>query len=246
MIPKVIHYCWFGGKALPDDAKRCIASWQKFLPDYEIKRWDESNFDINAIRYTKEAYVAKKYAFVSDYARFVVLHKEGGLYFDTDVEVIGSMDDIIQAGAFLGVEKQSGVGIDVAPGLGMGAEPGNAMLGALIEAYKTFRFVNEDGTYCYKNIVQITTEYLLAHGLKNTEDIQTCCGFTIYPKEYFCPVDYTTRECKITLNTRAIHHYAESWVPRSTRLKNALSRIFGKDFMQWLVSLKSGLKSAKH
>lgn len=105
MIPKVIHYCWFGGNPLPEDAKKCIASWKKYLPDYEIKEWNESNFDVNCCPYVKEAYEAKKYAFVSDYARFHVLYQEGGLYFDTDVEVIKNMDCIIAAGNFMGFEK---------------------------------------------------------------------------------------------------------------------------------------------
>ena len=95
MIPKVIHYCWFGGKPLPASAQKCIDSWKKFLPGYEIVRWDESNFDVRAIPYISEAYDAGKYAFVSDYARFWVLYNFGGLYFDTDVEVIRPMDDII-------------------------------------------------------------------------------------------------------------------------------------------------------
>lgn len=111
-IPKVIHYCWFGGNPLPSLAEKCIASWRKYLPDYEIKRWDESNFDVNIIPYTKQAYEAKKYAFVSDYARFWILYNYGGLYFDTDVEVIRSMDDIIAAGPFMGCENSYKAGAE--------------------------------------------------------------------------------------------------------------------------------------
>lgn len=103
MIPKVIHYCWFGGNPLPKSAQKCIALWRKYLPDYEIKEWNENNFDVNIIPYTAEAYKAKKYAFVSDYARFWILYKYGGLYFDTDVEVIKNMDDIISKGPFMGL-----------------------------------------------------------------------------------------------------------------------------------------------
>ena len=94
-MEKVIHYCWFGGKPLPRSAEKCIASWKKFLPEFEIVRWDESNFDVNAIPYTREAYSAGKYAFVSDYARFWILYHNGGLYFDTDGEVINNLDDIL-------------------------------------------------------------------------------------------------------------------------------------------------------
>ena len=104
-IPKIIHYCWFGRSPLPELAKKCIASWRKYFPDYEIKEWNEDNFDVNSILYTSQAYQAKKYAFVSDYARFWILYMYGGLYFDTDVEVIRPMDDIIQRGPFMGCEK---------------------------------------------------------------------------------------------------------------------------------------------
>ena len=238
MIPKIIHYCWFGGKPLPKIAEKCIASWKKYLPEYEIRRWDESNFDVNMIPYTKEAYAAGKYAFVSDYARFWILYHYGGVYFDTDVEVIRPVDDILERGDFLGVESDRNGEITVNPGLGFAASKGSEAIWELLNLYRTFHFLNADGTHCLKNIVEITTEYLSARGLENTGEIQQCCGFTIYPKDYFCPIDYDTRELKITENTRTIHHYAESWVPRSTRFKNALSRLFGKRFMSCLVRIK--------
>ena len=106
MIPKIIHYCWFGGNPLPELAMKCIESWRTYFPDYEIKEWNEDNFDVNIIPYTKEAYENKKYAFVSDYARFWILYNHGGIYFDTDVEVIKKMDDIIEKGSFMGCEKK--------------------------------------------------------------------------------------------------------------------------------------------
>lgn len=239
MIPKIIHYCWFGGKPLPKSAEKCIASWKMYLPEYEIVRWDERNFDVNIIPYTKEAYAAGKYAFVSDYARFWILSHYGGVYFDTDVEVIRPMDYILGRGDFLGVESDRNGKITVNPGLGFAASKGSEPIGELLSLYRTFHFLNADGTLCLKNVVEITTEYLSARGLRNTDEIQHCCGFTIYPKDYFCPIDYDTRELKITENTRTIHHYAESWVPRSTRFKNALSRLFGKRFMRCLISIKA-------
>lgn len=242
MIPKIIHYCWFGGKPLPKIAEKCIASWKKYLPGYEIKRWDESNFDVNAIPYTREAYAACKFAFVSDYARFWILYHYGGVYFDTDVEAINNMDDIISAGNFMGVEQQNDERITVAPGLGIGVIRENPLFGQMIEVYSRAHFLNDDGTPCLKNIVKITTEQLQKYGLRNISEIQECCGFTIYPKDYFCPIDYDTRELKITENTRTIHHYAESWVPRSTRFKNALSRLFGKRFMSCLIRIKAFVK----
>ena len=242
MIPKIIHYCWFGGKPLPKSAETCIASWKKYLPDYEIKRWDESNFDVNAIPYTREAYAACKFAFVSDYARFWILYHYGGVYFDTDVEVIRPIDDIINRGGFLGVESNRNGIYTVNPGLGFAATQGTAVIGEMVNLYSTFHFTNTDGASDLKNIVEITTDYLSSKGLQNTDEIQDCCGFTIYPKDYFCPIDYETRELKITENTRTIHHYAESWVPRSTRFKNALSRLFGKRFMSCLIRIKAFVK----
>ena len=242
MIPKNIHYCWFGGKPLPKSAEKCIASWKKYLPDYEIKRWDESNFDVNAIPYTREAYAACKFAFVSDYARFWILYHYGGVYFDTDVEVIRPIDDIINRGGFLGVESNRNGIYTVNPGLGFAATQGTAVIGEMVNLYSTFHFINTDGASDLKNIVEITTDYLSSKGLQNTDEIQDCCGFTIYPKDYFCPIDYDTRELKITENTRTIHHYAESWVPRSTRFKNALSRLFGKRFMSCLIRIKAFVK----
>lgn len=242
MIPKIIHYCWFGGNPLPKEAEKCISSWKKFMPDYEIKRWDETNFDVNAIPYTKEAYAAGKYAFVSDYARFWILYNYGGLYFDTDVEVVRPFDDIVQRGPFLGVEHQTDECITVAPGLCLCAECYNKLFEILIARYADSHFLNPDGSLNLKNVVEITTEILLCHGLRNTAEIQNCCGFNVYPKDYFCPIDYNTRELRVTENTRTIHHYAESWVPRSTRIKNAIGRLLGKKVMQLFVNLKGFLK----
>lgn len=205
-------------------------------------RWDESNFDVNSIPYTQEAYAAKKYAFVSDYARFWILYHYGGVYFDTDVEVLKPIGDIVEAGNFLGVEQQDCTHITVAPGLGLGAEKNNPMIKNLMLNYENSHFLCSNGTVKVQNIVEITTDYLMAKGLRNINGIQQCCGFTIYPKDYFCPIDYDTRELKITSNTRTIHHYAESWVPKSTRFKNAIGRLFGNKFLQGLIRVKRFLK----
>ena len=143
---------------MPKIAEKCIASWKKYLPEYEIRRWDESNFDVNMIPYTKEAYAAGKYAFVSDYARFWILYHYGGVYFDTDVEVIRPVDDILERGDFLGVESDRNGEITVNPGLGFAASKGSEAIWELLNLYRTFHFLNADGTHCLKNIVEITTE----------------------------------------------------------------------------------------
>lgn len=220
-IPKIIHYCWFGRNPLPPLAIKCIESWKKYLPNYEIKVWNEDNFDVNIIPYTKEAYEAKKYAFVSDYARFWILYNYGGLYFDTDVEVIKPMDDIIARGAFMGCESEAGNTnvANVAPGLGLGVNPGLGLYKEILGIYANLHFINEDGSLNMKTVVQYTTELLCQHGMIATNDIQQVGGVWIYPKEYFCPINYTTGNKQITNNTKTIHHFAASWVPNKRKLK---------------------------
>ena len=233
MIPKVIHYCWFGRNPLPALAVKCIESWKKYLPDYEIKEWNEDNFDVNMIPYTKEAYEAKKYAFVSDYARFWILYHHGGLYFDTDVEVIKPMDDIIVRGPFMGCEKEAEEGatptlLGVAPGLGLGCNPGLSFYKEMLDLYATLSFYNAEGSYNQKTIVAYTTEVLCDQGLKNTNQIQECANIWIYPKEYFCPMDYITKEMMITENTYSIHHYTASWHTKGQKIYVLIKKIFGK------------------
>ena len=224
MIPKIIHYCWFGGKPLPKSALKCIASWKKFFPGYEIREWNESNFDVNAIPYTKEAYALGKYAFVSDYARFWVIYNCGGIYFDTDVEVIKSMDDILARGPYMGREAGSFLrnvcepetnldGLAVNPGLGMAATAGMDVFKEFLDGYQERHFLNQDGTMNTKTIVSYTSEILLKYGLKDDEVPVEVSGIWIYPKDYFCPMDHT-RGCvlNITENSRSIHRYDASWI----------------------------------
>lgn len=237
MIPKKIHYCWFGRNPLPESALKCIASWKKFLPDYEIIEWNEDNFDVNSIPYTRQAYEAKKYAFVSDYARFKILHEHGGLYFDTDVEVIRPMDDIISAGPFMGFEKNLNTQNNnnapgVNPGLGLGAYPGMKVYSEIIDFYKSKNFNIEDGT-----VVTYTTAILLQKGLNEKNVRQTVAGITLYPTDVFCPMDSTTGIVTVTPNTVSIHHYSCSWIDHNTLryklhlLKNQLIKLFGRDFI---------------
>ena len=223
MIPKVIHYCWFGRNPLPSLAIKCIESWRKYLPDYEIKEWNEDNFDVNIIPYTQEAYQVGKYAFVSDYARFWILYKYGGLYFDTDVEVIKPMDDIIARGPFMGCEK------DVSDTSVASVNPGLGLYKEILEMYSKLSFVNKDGTYNQKTIVQYTTEILCEYGLKEGNEIQECAGVWIYPKEYFCPLDQTLT-LHITSNTRSIHHYDSSWLSPQKRIIKKIKRFLGYSF----------------
>ena len=232
MIPKVIHYCWFGRNPLPPLAIKCIESWKKYLPGYEIKEWNEDNFDVNIIPYTKEAYAAKKYAFVSDYARFWILYKYGGLYFDTDVEVIKPMDDIIAHGPFMGCEnevKDNGTtALAVAPGLGLGVNPGLGLYKEMLDLYGSLHFMMPNGSTNMKTVVEYTTAVLCKYGFKNINAIQNCAHIWIYPKEYFCPIDYKTNQRFDTENTHSVHHYSASWVPKFMLFKAKLYGIISK------------------
>lgn len=221
MIPKVIHYCWFGKKPLPELALKCIASWKKFLPDYEIKEWNESNFNINQTPYTKQAYKCKKYAFVSDYARFKILFEHGGIYFDTDVEIIKPLDHILSFGPFMACERDFDdtreintilkKGIAVAPGLGLASEPGHPIYKELMNLYQHEQF-KLGKTINLTTVVIYTTALLIQHGLQNIPGIQVIEGIAIYPKSYFCPLSTDRSSLRIETETVTIHHYAASWI----------------------------------
>jgi hypothetical protein len=205
------------------------------MPDYEIIEWNEDNYDVNKIPYTAEAYAAKKYAFVSDYARFDILYQYGGLYFDTDVEVIKPFDDIVANGPFMGIEKSCAtkkhnphgwVGIN--PGLGIGSDKGNFIYRDILNHYNNLVFSMNIGT-----VVKHTTDILKKYGYDGTNSLQNVGGITIYPDEYFCPMDSTTGLLDINSKTVSIHHYTCSWIDRNSLsfklhlLKNSLIRVFG-------------------
>jgi hypothetical protein len=233
MIPKVIHYCWFGRNPLPESAKKCIASWRKFLPDYEIIEWNEDNYDVNKIPYTAEAYAAKKYAFVSDYARFDILYQHGGLYFDTDVEVIKPFDDIVANGPFMGIEvpPNKNSWLIVAPGLCLGAEKKMTLYKDILVKYQNLHFTLNDGSFNTYTVGQHTTDILKLYGLKNENTIQTLNDTTvIYPKYYFNPLDDATGKLTITTETHSIHWYSKSWCdssPLRTKISRLSHRMFG-------------------
>ena len=249
MIPKKIHYCWFGGNPLPESAKKYIETWKKYCPDYEIIEWNENNFNVNQNQYCKEAYEAKKWAFVSDYARFWILYKYGGIYFDTDVEVIKCLEDIVARGPFMGCERDgdnkigaTATSVAVAPGLGLGVNPGLGIYKEILDLYDNLHFKNNDGSLNLKTVVQYTTEILVKHGLKNTNQIQKCAGVYIYPREYFCPKSIDTGVLEITENSYTIHHFEGTWVNSWGKFKQKvrflLSKILGKNFMEKIIKFK--------
>lgn len=218
-IPKTIHYCWFGGNPLPELAHRCIASWKKYCPDYEIKEWNESNFDLNCCDYVREAYEAKKWAFVSDVARLYALVNYGGVYMDTDVELLHPIDNLLQYEAVSGFESKS----RIPTGL-MACREGQGLFTELLHNYDNAHFIKEDGTYdTTTNVVRIT-EVCVKYGLRLDNTMQTVNGFTLLPQEYLCPKSFETGKFEISDNTLAIHHFNGSWMPKEEIYRRKISQ----------------------
>lgn len=207
MIPKKIHYCWFGGNPLPKLARKCIKSWKKHCKGYEIVEWNEKNFDISqAPLYVRQAYEMKKWAFVSDYVRLYVLEKFGGIYLDTDVEIIKPINIFLNNVAILGFEDDSSIAMCF-----IACEAKLPIFSNFLEYYDNATFIKENGTLNLTTNVAIITKRLLNYGLTLDNTLQMLQGITIYPKDYFCPKSYETGKIEKTKNTVAIHHFSASW-----------------------------------
>lgn len=239
MIPKTIHYCWFGGNPLPKLAIKCINSWKKYCPDFRIVEWNETNFDVNCCQYVKEAYCAKKWAFVSDYARFKILYEHGGIYLDTDVELLKPLKSLAERGAFMGFENDSIKTVN--PGLCLAAPAGLGIFEEIINGYHTRQFIYPDKTISLTTVVDYTTDILKKHGLCNVSGIQSVAGVYIYPSEYFNPMNMDTGKLTITENTVSIHHFAASWVDSYSKFRGKvyrfIFRVFGKKVAEWTKSI---------
>lgn len=217
MIPKVIHYCWFGKNILPEIALKCIDSWKRYCPDYEIIEWNESNYDVNKHSYLKEAYDAKKWAFVSDCARLDIIYNNGGIYLDTDVELVGSLDAFLNNECFLAAETTG----FVATGLGFGAVRKSEIVKKMLDEYKGARFRLPSGAYDSLPCPRRNTEPLFKMGFKYSEkDVWKGEGVVVFPPEYFCPIEYDTKQLKITEKTVSIHHYSGLWISKEERELN--------------------------
>lgn len=242
-IPKIIHYCWFGKNKMPKLAKKCIKSWEKYCPDYEIICWNEENFDFNDNQYVKEAYEAGKWAFVSDYVRLKVVYEYGGIYLDTDVELIKPIEPLLEYKGFMGFEKSG----RVATGLGFGAEKGNEIVGKMLEDYNDIFFVKPDGSLDLTPCPDRNSKSLKELGMNLENKDQIFNGVRFLPDEYLSPMDYYTGKKHITKKTYSIHHYAASWTSsvskRTTRIKRVIGvkmyeRLYGKflhkfKFLEW-------------
>lgn len=206
-IPKIIHYCWFGGKPKPKLAEKCLQSWRKHCPDYRIIEWNEDNFDINtAPNYVRQAYEAGRWAFVTDYVRLKALLEMGGIYMDTDVEVLKPLDPYLKHRAFAGFENPK----SIQTGL-LACEPDFPLFRDFICYYDTASFYKENGTHDTTTNVKILTDLCVSHGLKRDGTRQCVDGFEVYPVDYFCPVDYDTEKLHKTRNTVVIHWFSASW-----------------------------------
>lgn len=222
MIPKIIHYCWFGKGKMSPLAKECIKSWKKYLPDYEIKEWNEDNFDLNLYPYAREAYDNKKYAFVTDVVRLYALYHEGGIYMDTDVEVLKSLNPLLNHTAFSGFEDDHNIPTGI-----MASEKHGIWAKENLDYYKNKHFIRKNGELDLTTNVVTITKYMLTIGLKQNNTYQDFPNLiTLFPKDYFCPKSHITRKIELTNNTYTIHHFDGSWMKKN-KVINILQNLLG-------------------
>lgn len=237
MIPKIIHYCWFGGSPLPSLGIKCIASWKKYLPEYEIVEWNESNFNVEDFPFAKEALKAKKFAFVSDVCRLYALKEYGGIYMDTDVEVLRSLDVFLDKKAFSGFEND-----DFVPTGIMGSEKGSLWTTEMLSYYNNRSFILMNGELDTTSNTFIITQLMKSKGFKMNNTFQEIEDYVaFYPNDYFCPKSYKTGKIELTENSYCIHHFAKSWIPMRQKwqniLKMKLMKVFGVENIQRLINL---------
>lgn len=242
MIPKVIHYCWFGRGEMPALATMCITSWKSFLPDYQIYLWNEDTFDINSNPYVKEAYEARKFAFVTDYVRLHALYQFGGIYMDTDVEVLKNLDNLLHLPGFSGFESDT----EMPTGI-MASEQFGKWAKEQLQQYQGRHFLRPDGSFDLTTNVEIISSVMTNNGfiLKNSYQVYKDC-MHIFPKDYFCP-KARSGLITITPNTYCIHHFAGSWQPLSSKIKKYFFRnIVGPTLTDKLIKLKRLLLSSTY
>lgn len=230
MIPKKIHYCWFGGNPKPKLAEKCIASWKKYCPGWEIIEWNESNFDVNCCGYTKMCLEQKKYAFLSDYVRLLVVAEHGGVYFDTDVELLKPIDDLLKNEAYFGFETPEYVN----SGQGFGSIAHGAAVEAMLQEYEFLL----DGTQGVQGCPILNTAALEKLGLVRNGAMQTVACALILPVEYLNPYESSTGRLRKTKHTYSVHWYSASWMSRGKKLRAALTRplhrLFGENCFRWM------------
>jgi len=207
MIPKIIHYCWFGKGEKSNLIKQCIKSWKEYCPDYQIIEWNEGNFDVSIHDYIKVAYENKYWAFVSDYARLKIIYENGGIYLDTDVELIKSLDCLLEDKFFCGFELPNRLNT----GIGFGAEKNSFLTRKMLEEYDNVNFINFDGSLNKVPCTFYNSNALVKQGALLNNTLQKTSTFTIYPTDFFSPKSYETGFVDMTKNTVSIHHFESSW-----------------------------------
>ena len=233
MIPKIIHYCWFGKGELSELARKCIESWKQVLPEYEIKEWNEDNFNLDAFQYAREAYANRKFAFVSDVVRLYALYTEGGIYMDTDVEVLKPFGPFLHHKAFSGYETVKMISTGI-----IGSEKGGQWVKRNLDYYNDKHFVNDDGSFNIVTNVTTITNYMKSMGLNQDNSYQDFPGLiTIYPKDFFSPKSQDDGKIELTDNTVTIHHYAQSWESKTHRVLRQIIIFIGGARLKRLATL---------
>ena len=232
MIPPQIHYCWFGG-AMNRKTKECLESWKRLCPAYEIICWNEKNAPLQDNNYVRQAFEAKKWAFVSDYVRLAVLCDQGGIYLDTDVELLKPLDILLRERGVIGFESDERIATCL-----MAAEPRHSFFYSAKAQYQDMQFIRQDGSYDYMTNTERMTELFLKMGLRQDNSQQKVCEVSIYPKDFFSPKDLKTGKICLTDNSLAIHHFQASWMPLQNRVNTKLAQMLGPDgtrrVKQWM------------
>lgn len=233
MIPKVIHYCWFGGNELPIAVKKCIESWKKYCPDYEIRCWNENDFDYTLFDYTKVAYENGKWAFVSDVARLWIVFHNGGIYLDTDVELINNIDELLNYDSFWSFENEK----HIATGLGFGAIRKNKFVKALLDDYENLQILDKDGYIQSIPCTDINTKVFERMGVKINNETQIIDNNIFLDTRYMCPLNYLTGKITLTDKCVSIHHYDASWYSNSKKIRKKISTSLNR-WGLWYLSTK--------
>ena len=240
MIPKIIHLCWLSDNDYPPKIKRCLKSWQKYLPEYKIMLWDTKRFNLDESIWVKQAFTKKKYAFAADYIRFYALYNYGGIYLDSDVEVLKNFDDLLQLPYFMGTEKAGTIEAAI-----LGAEKGTEWIKICLDYYTDKTFIKQDSSLDIRKLPEIMVEelekfkpihYLDILEMKNIKNMDFQTEILVMPNEYFSPKIFDSREVLITPRTYAIHHYQNSWFSHKAKIyyrtRTMLIRILGYNFIR--------------
>lgn len=237
MVPRKIHYCWFGRGEMPEMAKKCVDSWHKYLPDYEYKLWNEDNFDVDSTPYTSEAYAARKFAFVTDYVRLLALYNEGGIYLDTDVEVLKPLDDLCHLTAYTGYEGSKRMPLSTCI---MASEAHGIWIKEQLDLYEDLHFIRADGSMDLTPNTMRILENMQSKGFNSNGKYQVYKDLHVFPVDYFSPRQ-TTGEYFLTDNTYCDHHGLGSWMEKGKGWKGRIGQIIGHNYMIRLIKIKRKL-----